>query len=322
MTAQNFDYFRYYEDYLWTHVDFDNFQTAVQNDIKAHSRDIFGRKVLKGLDFDSAVNFEVTVNTGTAIDPNGQVLSITAQESVTFQGPSGGQGRWSLLVIRPKTELINQIDEPLNPSNQVPLNERITSELIVLDGTLGASSYPSVSANDVILFGVKIGGGDSAIAEANLDYISSDRFRPTDLPSGYKPPYDAIVGVESDTKSTHASLNQVMADANIANLKKILINSSYSIDTPENIDQDDKEVIINPGVVISKGSSATGVIVSGNRVTINQGKFASFNGGSDIALAFEGETGLCFGTRFQDCDTEILDNSTNGTAILGTQTEV
>lgn len=322
MTAQNFDYFVYYEDYLWTHVDFGNLQTAIRNDIKAHARDFKGRKVLKGLTFNSAVNFEVTVDPGTAIDPNGQVLSITAAQQATFQGPSGGQGRWSLLVARPTTSFINQIDEPLNPSNQVPLNERQTTELVVLDGTLGASAYPSVNSNDVILFGVKIGASDSAISLSNIDYISSDRFRPTDLLSGLKAPYDAIVGPESQIQSTHASINNVMADADIANIKKILVDASYSVDSPETIDQDDKEICFSPGAVISKGSSATGLIVTGNRVTIDKGKFSGFNGGSDIAIAFEGETGLCFGTRFQDCDVEILDASTNGTSIVGTQTEV
>lgn len=319
--GQNFDYFRYYEDYLWTHVDFDALQTTIRDDIKAHSRDIYGRKVIKGLSFDSAINFDVDILSGTAIDPNGQVLSFTSSETVTFAGPSGGQGRWSLVVARPTTEFINLIDEPLNPTNQVPLNERITSELIVLDGTLGASAYPSVSSNDVILFGVKIGPSDSGISLSNIDYSVADLLRPSDL-STQKPAFDAIVGSENSIFTTHSTINDVMSDAGIANIKRILVDASYSIDSPEVIDQDDKEIYFTPGTVISKGSSATGLVVTGNRVTIDKGRFYGFNGGSDVAIAFEGETGLCFGTRFQDCDIEILDNSTNGTSIVGTQTEV
>lgn len=321
MASENYDFFRFYEDYLWLHVDFDLLQTTIRNYGNAPWRELIGGKILGGLAFQSAIAFNVTVGKGGAIDPVGNPLVITADEALTVDGPSGGQGRWSLIVIRKRTDLINLIDEPLNPTNQVPLNERQSAELIVLDGVLGANAYPATQANDVVLFGLKIGSADSGIAASNIDYSVSDVLRPDDSLPGTTSPYDAVVG--SDRDSTHASLNDVMADTNVSNIRTILIKEDQVLDQVQIINSPNKVITIKPGVTLQKGAAATGIQVEAQRVEINRGRFDQFNGGTDIAIAYTNtaDYGLVFGTRFNDCTEEVADLTNDGIVIQATQTE-
>ena len=321
MTAQTFDFFKFYEDYLWTHANFETFQDSGKKYSEAGFREAFKEKVIKGLGFAGSLNYDITVDIGGAVDSAGRVLSLTSQEDITpAVTPDVSNGVYSLLVIRRKVDLINLIDEPLNPTNQVPLNERQSSELVVVDGTPAVNPvYPAKQAGDVILFGLKMPLNTSSFTSAMVDYSVSEYIGPNEDLLKSIIGYDAVVS--KSRGGTHQSLPDLIADANFGStIKKVVILDSEQIENIT-ITQDNVEIDIRKGVTLSKGVSATGMTVEGDGVTIKMARIIDFNGGSDHAIVWRGEYGHLLFSRFRDCDNEYTDETTNGLSVIGSHTE-
>lgn len=142
----------------------------------------------------------------------------------------------------------------------------------------------------------------------------------TDGLLGLDAAFDAIVG----TDGTHATINDLMADAGIANLKRILVTTTQTLTTTQIIDQDDMEFVFKPQAVYSQGAAlAVGIQITGDRVTIDGGRFTDFNGGSDIAIQLTAAAENCSirNARFFDCDTEVDDQGSNN-GLFNNITEV
>lgn len=106
--------------------------------------------------------------------------------------------------------------------------------------------------------------------------------------------YDAVVGVGG----THATIPDLLADANIAVKKNILVISPFTLNTTTIFNQDDMNFYFTPKAVTAKGTAAVAFEISANRVRIYGARFQNFNGGSDECLRINNGSDY---TMIRDC---------------------
>lgn len=122
--------------------------------------------------------------------------------------------------------------------------------------------------------------------------------------------YDAIVGVNG----THATLEDLMSDSNISNLKNILVISPFTLNNPITLDENDMNFFFKPQATISKGTSAVGIILNGERIRLNNAHFVNFGDTNDESLRLDTLSVNCM---VRDCfftnasSTALVDNGTN-----------
>ena len=133
----------------------------------------------------------------------------------------------------------------------------------------------------------------------------------TDALNGIQTAYDAVVGV----LGTHATINDLMADANIAQIKRVLVSSPQTLTgAPQVIDQDDMWFEFKPQAVYSKGAGSTlGIQITSDRVTIMGGRFTNWSTGGDKAIELTAAASACLimAARFASNDTSIDDLGSN-----------
>lgn len=121
--------------------------------------------------------------------------------------------------------------------------------------------------------------------------------------------FDAVVGVGG----THADLATLMADADIATIKNVVVVSPQTLTVPVTIDQDDMKFTFKPQAVIAGIPTIdNGLIITGERVKIIDGRFINFDKGGANAIELDASASYCMisSNHFLNCDTPIVDNGT------------
>jgi hypothetical protein len=178
MASSDIRDFQFYKNYLWSETDFENFETWMKARFGAVNEGAFGAAALTGLIVTPGGGLNVDVSAGIAVSPSGRQMVLASAGTGAFASPVGNPAR-SLIVLRPKDTEMTPIQEPLNPSNTVNLHTKLECELVVINGTPGATpQYPAVGAEDVVLMGVKLTSGHVTIAETDLELAPRDVPRP------------------------------------------------------------------------------------------------------------------------------------------------
>lgn len=160
----------FYQGYLWTPADFSNMQNWLNAQMRGNMEGAFGKSILTGLKVSPAGGMVLNVEPGIAVTANGRLMVVGSQQQGTFATPSGNPAK-SLIVLRPVETDSNNIPEPTNPGNNVPLHKKLLYSVVVINGTPAASpAYPATQANDVVLMGVSLANGQSSITAADFDY--------------------------------------------------------------------------------------------------------------------------------------------------------
>jgi hypothetical protein len=123
--------------------------------------------------------------------------------------------------------------------------------------------------------------------------------------------FDAQVG----TGGTHATLADLVADADFISgaIKNIIITSDQALSAPVTFNKNDLNIEFKPGVAVLKGIGAIkGLILTGERIRLLNGRFANFNAGGDIAVELSAASKYCMvkGNYFLNNDTDINDLGT------------
>lgn len=177
MAESDLRQFYFYQKYVWSPTDFDNFQAWVRGGFEGLGEGAFGDAVLSGLRPSGGGGMTILVNAGIGVNANGRLVVVDSQLNTTVASPVGNPAR-TLVVLRPTETDGSDIPEPLNPSNQVPLHKFMGYDLIVIDGTPAVTpSYPSKQAGDIIVAGLRLSAGHTTITEADLDWGVVDRPR-------------------------------------------------------------------------------------------------------------------------------------------------
>lgn len=121
--------------------------------------------------------------------------------------------------------------------------------------------------------------------------------------------FDAIVG--SGSGCSHASINAVMADAGIANIKRVLVTTSPGED--QEIDQPGMEFVFKPQATIVKDAAAVGLTISASKTKIIGATFSGFAAGGDKGILVSPAVKNCLITQcsFLNCSTDIDDQGAN-----------
>lgn len=132
----------------------------------------------------------------------------------------------------------------------------------------------------------------------------------TDGLAGLDAAFDAVVGING----THATINDLMADANIANIKRVLVTTAQTVTANQVINQNDMEFVFKPQAVLTKGGGSTiGIVVNAERVSIKGARIVSFNAAGNKGLELTANARNCLVTqcRFLDNDTDLDDLGAN-----------
>lgn len=124
--------------------------------------------------------------------------------------------------------------------------------------------------------------------------------------------YDAFVG----PGGTHSDINALMLDANIANIKNVLVVGTVAIDNPQVITQDGMNFIFKAGAGFTKNGptgAATGIQINADRTRLINARFIGFNavGNKAVEILAGKKNNLVQGCMFSDNDTAIDDQGTN-----------
>ena len=125
--------------------------------------------------------------------------------------------------------------------------------------------------------------------------------------------YDAFVGAGG----THADINALMADGDIANIKSVLVVSQIAIDNIQIITQDGMNFDFKANAGFTKNGATgadIGLQINADRVRINNGRFVGFNDvGVDkgIQILATKKNNIIHGCLFNDCDVQIDDLGVN-----------
>jgi len=134
------------------------------------------------------------------------------------------------------------------------------------------------------------------------------------------PEWDAVIG--GDFK-THDTINEVMADPNIANIKNILYASTDLIDVKQVIDQDDISLKFKAGADFVKGAATVGLEIQSNRVRIFNGRFKDFIAGGDVTIRLTAASkNVMLRDNYFTNNTQELDDLGTGNDYIGNLTEV
>jgi hypothetical protein len=123
--------------------------------------------------------------------------------------------------------------------------------------------------------------------------------------------YDAFVG----GGGTHADINELMADTNIANIKNVLIVSTLAITTPQVINQDGMDFKFKGGAGILDNGTNIGLQIDSNRVRIINGRFQNFSEPGNKAIQINGNNNHVVFGSFSNNDLAIDDQGTNNVLI-------
>lgn len=161
--------FYFYEQYLWRPQDFNNLQTWLRDTARAIAEGGFGSSILSGLTCAPGGGLNVNVASGIAVNSDGRPLVSGGGVAALASDPSNP--RRAYIVLRPVDTNTNLINEPVNPTNQVPLHKQLGCSITVILGTPAATPvYPATQSGDVVLMGLLIPTGTVTIASSMFEY--------------------------------------------------------------------------------------------------------------------------------------------------------
>jgi hypothetical protein len=183
--------FNFYDNYLFTALDFTTFQSYTAQQYAAATQAGSGA-VLTGLDVTgSSASMNVTVASGFAMSASGDLMGSASSNVITLTSDPSNSKK-SLIVLRPAATGVDYIPDPRNPLGpQIPLHNVMGSTVVLLDGTASATpTYPATSATDVILIGLTIPAAATGLPYSDFDRsVRSISFTQQKIESSYSEPY-------------------------------------------------------------------------------------------------------------------------------------
>lgn len=131
---------------------------------------------------------------------------------------------------------------------------------------------------------------------------------------------DAYVGLVGNPLATYTDINVALAAVNPG--ARIQILDSLAIATTVQVTKANVEIVMKPGVTLSKGGATTCLQISASGVRIKGGRIAGFNAGGDIGVLIDSGSNysLIGEIRFSGNTQDISDLNNTG-ASYGLITE-
>lgn len=174
MANDSIQLYNFYKRYRWTAEDFTGWQTGMVDHSRGMFDGLFHGGVLQGFEITLTSGLALSVAEGIASGPNGFLNVLNSSTALTVDAATTSVRR-DLIVIRPLLTDNTFITDPADPLSTVPLRTTQGSEIVIIKGTESTSpQYPSALSDDVILAGVRIEFGQTALAISDLDFEVRD----------------------------------------------------------------------------------------------------------------------------------------------------
>lgn len=174
MASDAIQLYNFYRRYRWTAADFTGWQTGMVEHSRGMFEGLFQGAVLDGFGLNFA-SMDLEVGAGIASGPTGYLHVINEVSDLGTISPPSGDIERALVVVRPNLVDNTFITRPTNPFDSVPLRTQQGSTVVLLRGEPStAPEYPATGANDVVLIGLRLYAGQTAISEADLDFEVRD----------------------------------------------------------------------------------------------------------------------------------------------------
>lgn len=158
----------FYTKYIWLAADF----AAFQSNLLAQVALLGGgnAQIISGLLVTPGGGLNVNVAPGVCMNSSGYAMYIPTQQTVAVASPVGNPAI-SLVVARPLLVDNTLITNPTNPLVNVPLLQQQSFQIVVLNGTPGATPVaPTPGANDVVLGELSLTASIATITGTNFLY--------------------------------------------------------------------------------------------------------------------------------------------------------
>lgn len=130
--------------------------------------------------------------------------------------------------------------------------------------------------------------------------------------------YDAYVG----GGGTHADFNALMADSNIANIKRVFVRRPIALDATQVINTDDIEIVFAAGASITKVTGTTKAFqLTGNKIRFKGARFDTWASPGDVCIeqTATSKNNLVSECLFYNCVKAIQDDGTNNTQLANVE---
>ncbi len=255
--------------------------------------------VLSGFTITDVSATTFTLSSGIAIGPSGELLVTTAPTVVPVTKPTGSDFYLALCVIKRATAGSDPITNPVSPFNSVNRKTLRTATIQMKNGVLNGA-YPAAAADETILFGAIItaaGMGDGSFALADTP----------EKTMGLNSVYQHIVGVSS-RMCNRSTLAEAVAAASEGD--RILVwDNFYDLATAVTINKKNLVIEWRPGRSITKGASATGLILDNEGITLVRPRFENYSGATHWPIKLTALAKYCSveQPRFKNCANQIDD---------------
>lgn len=193
-------------------------------------------------------------------------------------------------------------------SQAMTISKRPKADILYTAGVAGAvPAAPAVPAGYLKIAEILVTAVTGIVSQAAI--TDSRTLLPVVTNSIYNGQiYDAVVG--SSPFCTHATLNDVMADLNAANIKNILVESHPALAVTQVINQNNVKIEFKRGATLTAGVEVTlGLNLNADGCEVIGAKLSGFATG--IQIPATKKNNLISRCRFVACPTDISDNGIN-----------
>lgn len=161
--------FNFYFRYAWDQNNFNDWQSGMVSLERGAMEGLFEGAVLGGFDLTAVSGMVLQASTGIAVGPTGYLMVMNSANNLIFTPPVSNP-RLDLIVVRPLLTNTGFITRPTTPFDSVPLKVLQDCQVIVIQGTEGATpDYPAAGVNDVVIAGIRLTAAMSAFTDPKYD---------------------------------------------------------------------------------------------------------------------------------------------------------
>lgn len=164
----------FYYRQLWSAQNFTDWQKGMIELARGAAEGTFGAAILSGY-APSGSGMSLDISAGIAFGPTGYLSVINEVSPIgSISAPTGNLER-ALIVIRPN--LVNSDYSSIPPliTTPVPLKQLQESVVAIIRGNQSATpAYPATQANDIVVCGLRLFPGQTALAEEDFDFEVRD----------------------------------------------------------------------------------------------------------------------------------------------------
>lgn len=269
----------FYRRYLWKAADFEKMQDSEFGVPEGLAEGLLQGAVVKG--FDEAVDdgLDLVINAGIAFNDSGEMVATEEDKTVTLTGDAAGVK--NLIVARLVKTDIDTITKPTDPFDTVPLREQYEGTVVCIAGTPGGG-WPAPLAGDIPLLGV----------ETNASSVTAYDWTKCQL-VGKVGELRHLARANVVVANTRWGTVRSLAEAVLVAGDRVRVAENQTANSVVTVSVPNVRLEFDPGVRMTKGSAASGIIIAASGCLLRGGEFRDFSTASDVPIGLTAAASGC-----------------------------